>query len=444
MRCLSLLGLFAAGCFTSTDPVPPPAAETPDAGTTTPVVHCPEPKSGPTIHKGDLAGDEVWTADASPHVVEYTVTVRNGKKLTIEPCAVVQFAPKAGLSVAYPITPNQGTLIAEGTAEKPIRFEGKNGAKWHSIYVQAPGTARLSHVTIKDAGQDAPAALIAYGSSAFPLRRDLFVDHVTVENAVGLGVKVARVAGFAAGSRDLVVRGAGDMPLEIDDHGMGTLPGGTYRNNAVDSIRIEPEGSLQEDATVRDLGVPYVIGNSTGDSLRIGNGDANPLAVLTIEPGVTMKFQPGAALKIEHFTGTFPAAGALIARGTKDKPIVFTSAKPAPAAGDWVGLWYGGIPRAQNVVENVRIEYSGADCGCVLASCSAVTQYEGAVIFSQPPPSAFIRDSVIAHGKGHGFVLGYLGPQLDFVSQNAFEDLAGCRATLPSAPSCPNPKPSCL
>jgi hypothetical protein len=412
---------------------------------------CEAPTSGPTVHDEDVTGHEVWTAAGSPHIIDWTVDVVEGGTLEIEPCAVVQVRKGHGLNVAYPGTPTTGTLIAEGTAKRPIRFEGLDGERWGHIFVHAPGTARLAHVTIDGGGgvDLSGASLIARGDGTFPSKRDLFVDNVTISNSLGAGAVVERLAGFAEGSKDLTIMGSGSdehpYPLEVSEHAIGTIPTGNYTGNRVDEILINPLERLQEDATMRKLGVPYRIGDSPVDHFTIGAGDqGETLTTLTIEPGVTVKMHPSTAFKVEHFTGEFPASGALVAVGTEAEPIVFTSSAPTPAPGDWVGLTFGGIVRPETRLEHVRIEYTGADCGCVLLTCSDIDQFEGAVIMSQPPPSPFISNSVIANGSGHGFVLGYDGSNVDFRSNNEFESLAGCPATLPRDGACPNPRPSCM
>ncbi|HUT35934.1 MAG TPA: right-handed parallel beta-helix repeat-containing protein [Planctomycetota bacterium] len=64
---------------------------------------------------GDIAADATWTPDKGPLVLTAQVTVKPGVTLTIEPGCVVQFLLGARLVV-------QGTLIARGTAEAPVRF----------------------------------------------------------------------------------------------------------------------------------------------------------------------------------------------------------------------------------------------------------------------------------------------------------------------------------
>jgi hypothetical protein len=244
-----------------------------------------------------------------------------------------------------------------------------------------------------------------------------------------------------------VITGSGNEAqpyvMYVDEHAIDSLPRGTYTgNNVRDVIFVDPTSHLLEDTLMKDLGVPYVVGTFEADSLVIG-GDERPLTTLTVEPGVRVEFHPFTALEIDHATGPFPAAGVLIAEGTAEAPIVFTSAAATPAPGDWQGLAYGGIARAENSLKHVHIEYSGADCGCVYVSCSAIDSYEGAVIFSQAPPRAFVEDSVIRHGSGHGVVRAWAGADIDFSDGFSFEDLAGCEQTLPVADVCPDPKPAC-
>lgn len=257
-----------------------------------------------------------------------------------------------------------------------------------------------------------------------------------------------RHAAFADGSTALVVTTSGNdvhpFPLEIDEHAIDSLPRGEYTGNLVDEILIEPHDRLEEDATMRELGVPYRIGTSAVDRLAVGSGNTNaPVTTLTIEPGTTLRFHPATAFEIDHYTGERPATGNLVAVGTPTAPITFTSAAEMPVPGDWVGLWFGGIVNPETRMQHTRIEYTGADCGCILLTCNQLDGFEGAVILSMPPSSMFITDSVFAHGAGHGVVQGYDGADMGFAASNTFEDLGGCEATLPRMPMCPDPRPSC-
>ena len=58
--------------------------------------------------------------------------------------------------------------------------------------------------------------------------------------------------------------------------------------------------------------------------------------------------------------GLSAARGALVAIGTADQPIVFTSDRgAASAAGDWLGLGFSSLVDAQSVLQHVRVEFAG-------------------------------------------------------------------------------------
>lgn len=438
----------------------PDAGETPtpDAGGEPPAqAACPTETTGPTFHEGDLEGDEIWTAEASPHVVRGDVNVRDGKKLVIEPCAVVQMVADANLHVAFPLTPNQGELVAEGDEERPIRFESRDGARWGRIFVNAPGTARLAYVTLEDGGGSDAAAgesLAASGDGELPSKPVLFVDHVTIKRSFGAGVKVNMGGKFTEGSRDLVVTESGNptqpYPVVIGESALGSLPTGSYTGNHTDTILLAPEvvagaGGVQEDSTIFNRGVPYQIGLDAGyDDLQIGSGsdDKEPPTVV-IEAGVQLLFLPNTGL---HVVTSTTGSAVLQANGTAEAPIVFTSAQPEPAPGDWRGIRYHGTPSNRNKLDYVHLEYTGADCSCSMVTCSAgVEQYEAALLFDSQPPSAFLTNSVIRHASSHGVVQGYDGVSLDWQATNTYEDVAGCPQTLPRNPdtTCPDPMPAC-
>ncbi|MDZ7599717.1 MAG: hypothetical protein U5J82_15880 [Desulfobacterales bacterium] len=73
-------------------------------------------------------------------------------------------------------------------------------------------------------------------------------------------------------------------------------------------------------------------------------GTSTVAAVLTIEPGVEVRFMPGTGLTIG--CGTYK--GALAARGTEAARIVFTSNSDTPAPGDWEATSVSTMPPMTN------------------------------------------------------------------------------------------------
>lgn len=117
---------------------------------------------------------------------------------------------------------------------------------------------------------------------------------------------------------------------------------------------------------------------------------------LVVKPGAVLTIQPGTTVLADKATNAgivVQPGGKIIARGTADKPIVFTSAVTPRATGDWRGihilgaappanqtidgndpaLAYGGANAADDsgALEYVRIEYGGA--GLVLGGVGSTT-----------------------------------------------------------------------
>ncbi len=415
-------------------------------------------KNEPTKHSGAVRGEEVWRAEDSPHLVTGDLDVVEGGKLVIEPCALVRLAANANLNVAGPLTPDEGELVAEGSEEEPIRFERAGESPWGRLFVHHPGTARLAWVTLDGGGAgDAPRVgetLGARGDGQLPPKPALFVDHVTVSASTGAGVLVDGGAAFAEGSTRLRIEGSGDdehpYPLVVGEQAIDSVPDGSYTGNRRDEILIEPEvvsggNGIQVDTTMRHHGVPWRVGLLPENSnLQVGSGqDGAHAPTLTIEAGVTLRF----TARTELFVAANDVGPAkLRAVGTQDQPVTFTSAEETPAPGDWQGLWFAGRASAENRLEHVRIEYTGAGCDCALVTCSAgVETFEAALIFVEQPRSSFLAHSVIAHAAGHGVFQSWDGASFDWTSTNEFEDVSGCKQTEPRRADtwCDEPAPEC-
>jgi hypothetical protein len=87
--------------------------------------------------------------------------------------------------------------------------------------------------------------------------------------------------------------------------------------------------NIIEDTTWTLAGSPYVIVRTTVE-VRLGH-------TLTIQPGVVVAFEPGRAIAVD--TGS-----SIVALGTAENNIVFTSNSPSPAVGDWAHVQLTGSP----------------------------------------------------------------------------------------------------
>jgi hypothetical protein len=398
---------------------------------------------GPTTHSGTITKDEVWTAEGSPHIVTGPLTVDEGAKVTIDPCVEVQMKADASLRVGN-VDNAPSRLVAEGTAERPIRFVGAGSARWEQLEVIAPSTLSLVHVTLEDGGKNADgtfhgASLVIRGNQQLPLTPVAKVDHVTVRGSVGAGVYLGEEAGFTDDSDELTIVDCGGpespRPIWSAAHALGTIPKGHYTGNALDEIQVDLGNPSQENLTIHDRGLPYHVGGD-GDAFWFFQppDGAGPIT-MTIEPGVVMRMTPHLQLHIGAGSVGEPMnPAALIAAGTADRPIVLTSDAASPKAGDWVGILFkGSLPSAPNQVAHVRVEYAGDDCLASAFTCAPANTPEcGAIILmSTRPDTEFVSDTVIAHSAAHGVVRGWSsdasGP--DFVPGNTFDDVKYCRQT---------------
>lgn len=434
---------------------------------------CAAPSDAGTTHQDNITADETWTAAGSPHILTFGFDVRDAT-LTIEPCAIVRV--KKGYTLGIGQTGGAGfpaaKLIARGTPTRPILFENADpDTYWGSLSVFGTGTADLENVTLKNAGDPATAqgfggALVVHGDDnrAIPIR-NVRAKGVRIEGSAGLGINVQNSGGFTTDS-DVVVTNCGRMPtvnpaidtshpIYVTAPSIQALPSGTFTGNAIDEIFVG-SSSLDGDERFRNLGLPYRLRDSYSQSplKTLAQGGLN---TLTIEPGVTIKLL-GVPSNVWAFNlGNANGPGPdniwpvkLIAAGTIDQPITFTSASPTPAAGDWGGIDWGGAPGAGNVMTFVKVLYAGGGSGTLNFSCGPVNNEAALLIRHWKPTEDFIQNSTFADSAAAGIVSGWVSddPGPNFKNGNSFSNIGnGCAVARWSnftPPACPGMRPVCF
>src|SRR5262249_31449707 len=309
---LWMSAIAACGSKQGEEPDGPPPAQ-PDGPA------CPA-ATGPTHHSASINADETWTAAGSPHLVDFSISIH--AKVTIEACAEVRIASNATITVGP-----GGAIVGEGTADQRIAIGAIDVEQPWATIRAIGGSIRLAHATVSDGGLP-PGNAVPFTCGAFiaPMGTDprahvaaLSVVHVGGVGSRSDGIQMS-VSQFDAASTDLTIVGAAEYPVRLDPSALGSLPSGSYVGNAHDEILV-PGGSVVADMTIHARGVPYHIGDSVAShELRVGTTPGSPVATLTIEPNVTLRFESDGVLAVEHFTGTNPASGALVARGTAAAP----------------------------------------------------------------------------------------------------------------------------
>ena len=158
---------------------------------------------------------------------------------------------------------------------------------------------------------------------------------------------------------------------------------------------------ITENATWTEAGSPYIVTKMVTIKSPIYNQDydAGPYVKLTIEPGVVVKFEEGAGLKVgvgrpgEHFHG------ALYAKGTKEKPIIFTSNSNDPQPGDWKGIYFTcDTINRESFLGNCTIKYAGAEI-----SAADRVKIKAGILCEKASPT--ISNCTIINTMGDGIAL---------------------------------------
>ena len=113
--------------------------------------------------------------------------------------------------------------------------------------------------------------------------------------------------------------------------------------------------------------------------------------------------------------------------------IVFTSDEAAPAAGDWLGLWFGDVPTATNKVDRVRVEYAGGTSSSGSGSCpdNSELNNDAAIRIFGAPPSEFVTNTTILASATNGIDRGWRSDNalIEFLPTNTFTNVTLCQQT---------------
>lgn len=325
-------------------------------------------------HCGTIEGAEVW--EEGMHLIQCNVTV-NGS-LTIKPGASVYVQTEKSLKI-------HGTLIAQGTAAKPIKFTPANNST-------TPGSwGYIRFMTGSSSESIMEFCEVAYGGDAgfngypnFEYASDYGMIHLeeckvsikntTIKGAGNFGISLSENAQFSSFENNVFTSNE-DYPVSIHAKGVHTI-GQTSTFSGAD-IRIIGEEYLHPgaDVTWYKQDVPYFIDGS------IGLQDHN----ITIEAGTVIKFESNDFFNVGYFS---TGAGSITAIGTASEPIIFTSSKEVKNKGDWAGL----LISTNSVLRHCVIEYAGSDY--------TISGHNRALYVTGT--NAIVTNSIIQESSGYG------------------------------------------
>lgn len=293
---------------------------------------------------------------------------------------------------------DQGALLADGKSimtgnaawatNQAIVFgtTEPNPAKgsWVGIQFQRnAGTgSKLAGVVVNWAGgvRDDTAAVLMDGDTV-----QIGMDKSMVMNSAQNGMRMWNNARFSSFSGNYLTGTV--SPLKLFANAVGSIGTGNdltgNQNEWIDVIG----GNVTESQTWQEGGAPIHLSQSVTVI-----GSANP--VLTLGAGTKLIAAMDKGLRVgDGATGT----GSLVAVGTAEKPITFTSELERP--GTWEGITFGTRAGKENKIENARIAY--AKTGITLRA----------------DLGAFLKNLTIANSSAVGIVRGYPSTGTDFTKE---------------------------
>jgi hypothetical protein len=372
--------------------------------------------SGPGVeHAGPITGDETWTAEDSPHVVNEWLVVDENHRLTIDPCAVVVMKDRTAIQMGSGWGAGGGStlgdLVAVGTPVQPILVTGqrKEPGAWARLeFNRTTGQSRLAHVTVEYAGDEdaseAAATLVLTGPDTMAPAPLLTVEHVTLRSGAGVGLLLDGGGELSPSSQDLGIHGMSGRPVLAGAIAARSLPDGDYTGNGDDRIHLIGEGAVAPasagDVTWRNLGVPYLYEIGTYQNWH---------SRLTLEPGLevfVMNDQdPDLGLDDNGIIGV-QCGGSIVAEGDSDGVITFRG----EGERHWGGFNFERLEGSEDCNEpgvsrfaHVRLLHAGTQGSCNgddpcfdLDACTAAIKLNGPYLQMQDSEINGISGSMYA------------------------------------------------
>ena len=368
---------------------------------------CPAPAGAGTAHSGAVDADETWSAAGSPHLVQSDLRIT--ATVTLEPCARVLVGP--GITIEVGTTSEAGRLVAVGSADadavRSVTFDALDGAQpWGQLYVAPMGSVDLAVAALLGGGGGG-AALRAMGTAGGTndgaALKTVRVRQVLVERSEGHGAQLDGWAAFTDDSDTLWIRASGgedgQEALRIEPGVAASLP--THLDvsgNLRDEIRLETVKAFLRDDTLVSRGVPYRLAST----LYVAPAADGGPVTLSVEAGVELRLEAERSIVVGS---SAERMGALVAEGTSEAPITFTSASATPAAGDWGSLYFRYYPLSGSRLGHARVGYAGGESGTNGFGCGPGDNDAAVIILGQgaeerPPAEVFIQDTTFEHIGG--------------------------------------------
>jgi parallel beta-helix repeat protein len=305
-----------------------------------------------TQHTGIIDADETWYPSGNPHIVTGNVTVAGpapqGVTLTILPGVIVRMEEDTSIEIGNSNEP--GTLIAQGNKGAGIIFTSNqttNTKGWwkHIKFYGQAVDSKMSHCVVEyGGGYDSWSSrgnIVIYESS------NVDIDNCTIINSKSSGVAFPNDDGLGTFTANTIT-GNTTYGIRLSaDQVRGINADNSVAGNALGGIYVEAD-TVENDAAWHILDAAYIL-----ETFKIASPNGT---TLTIEPGTVLKFIEDASIEV----GNTNEPGKLVAEGSKELPILFTSNQTSKTKGWWNHIRFTENDNASSL-SYCQIEYGGGN-----------------------------------------------------------------------------------
>ena len=330
--------------------------------------------NGVALDGGTINVNNSWNNPSISYWMWGSVVVAAGKTLTVGAGQVV----KSYRYQSYEITVN-GTLNADGTAANPIVFTStdddtaggdtnNNGGnsvpaqgQWNGIAFSATSTGNLlDNVQVRYGGGSTTGAIVVNGAP-------LTLTNSVVSNSYRAGVRINGATPTLTGN---TFANNGEAAVAMDLASTPIISGSTLTNNGVNGVALDG-GTINANNSWNNPSISYWMWGS-----------------VVVAPGKTLTVGAGQVVKSYRYQSyEITVNGTLLANGTVNNPIVFTStdddsaggdtnnnaAGSGPAQGQWNGIVFSATSTG-SVLDRVEVRYGAANTlGAIVVTGAPLT-----------------------------------------------------------------------
>lgn len=315
------------------------------------LVSCEKTTTDPVIPSGGEITEDITTdmtfATGTTYTFDGTIRIRNAK-LTFEAGSIIKFTDGSSLEFAY-WDGEWATLEVNGTEELPVLFTSANtnpsSGDWAGLHFYKGSNECIIHYAIIEYA----GSKDTFGS-VYIEESDIAFTHSIIREAANVGIRMKKEGYFNTFDSNYFTN-IDSYPISVYINNVHTITGvNTYETALGIWIENDEDFTLQGEYYWTDQNIPFYQEGTIRFGAE-GNG-----SIIHIAPGTEILFMEDGRWDIAYWADHYAT---IIAEGTTEKPILFSTASPSPAAGDWKSLsFYKGANNCS--FQHCTVEFGGS------------------------------------------------------------------------------------